>query len=116
MKELHNKADYVYTYGQPRVGNANFAAFLQSRIPEVFRVVNYADMVPHVPPSAFGFQHGGKEYWYNPRGMKVYKACASEDKTCSNSLVSSGLSTDDHSLSYYMTLQVNSPSPSIRKE
>lgn len=28
MKSLHGKVDYVYTYGQPRVGNQNFANFL----------------------------------------------------------------------------------------
>jgi predicted lipase len=33
MKEVHGKVDYVYTYGQPRVGNSNFASFYQVRIP-----------------------------------------------------------------------------------
>lgn len=68
-------------------------------------------MVPHVPPSAFTFKHGGKEIWYNPRGMKTYKTCISEDKACANSMVSSGLSTDDHSISYYQTLAVNMINP-----
>lgn len=59
MKEIYGKIDYVYTYGQPRVGNANFAAFYEQRVPQSFHVINYADMVPHVPPSAFNFKHGG---------------------------------------------------------
>jgi predicted lipase len=50
MKEIHGKVDYVYTYGQPRVGNQNFANFYQTQIANAFRVINYADMVPHVPP------------------------------------------------------------------
>lgn len=29
LKELHGKIDYLYTFGQPRVGNQKFANFLQ---------------------------------------------------------------------------------------
>lgn len=32
MKEIHGKVDLLYTFGQPRVGNQNFADFLQSQI------------------------------------------------------------------------------------
>jgi hypothetical protein len=39
--------------------------------------------------------------------MKTYKICVSEDKTCANSMVASGLSTDDHNMSNYETLAVN---------
>lgn len=106
MKSIHGHVEYVYTYGQPRVGNQAFATFYESRIPNTFRVVNYADMVPHVPPSAFSFKHGGHEMWYNPRGMKTYKTCVSEDPNCANSIGSTSMSTDDHQLSYYMTLAV----------
>ncbi len=116
MKELYGKVDYVYTYGQPRVGNAAFAAFYETRIPNSFRVINYADMVPHVPPSSFNFKHGGNEMWYNPRGMKTYKHCVSEDKACANSMVASGLSTDDHNLSYYKELAVTMINPKNLKQ
>lgn len=43
--------------------------------------------------------------------MKTYKHCVSEDKACANSMVASGLSTDDHQLSYYKELAVNSMRP-----
>ena len=70
-------------------------------------MINYADLVPHVPPSAMNFKHGGHEIWYNPRGMKTYKTCVSEDPTCSNSIVGTALNTDDHQIVNYMTLAVN---------
>lgn len=59
-----------------------------------------------MPPSAFTFKHGGNEMWYNPRGMQGFKQCVSEDKTCANSISTMAMSTDDHSLSVYMTLQI----------
>lgn len=77
MKEIHGKVDNVYTFGQPRIGNQNFANFYQAQVSSTFRVINYADMVPHVPPENFNFRHGGHEVWYNPRGMKTYKVCVS---------------------------------------
>ncbi len=46
----------LYTFGEPRVGNAEFAAYFPSVIASN-RVIHYADLVPHVPPSSFGFQH-----------------------------------------------------------
>jgi len=57
LAKLHGKIDQVYTFGQPRVGNPAFAAYYQSFIPNTFRLIDYADIVPHIPPSAFGFQH-----------------------------------------------------------
>lgn len=108
MKKLHGSVAYVYTFGQPRVGNQAFASFYQSQVANTFRVINYADMVPHVPPNALSFKHGGHEIWYNPRGMKAYKTCASEDPSCADSISTTNMSTDDHQLTYYMTLAVNS--------
>jgi len=117
LKVQHGKVDYLYTYGQPRVGNQAFADYLQAQVPATYRVINYADTVPHVPPSAFSFKHGGHEMWYNPRGMATYKQCVSEDKNCANSIPATSMSTDDHNLSVYMTLKVGSSSASnIRRE
>lgn len=55
-----HKIDQVYTFGQPRVGNAAFATYYQNLVPNTFRLIDYADIVPHVPPSAFGFQHNSQ--------------------------------------------------------
>jgi len=55
-------------------------------IPNTYRIVNYADKVPHVPQKSFGFMHSGYEIWYNVKVMVDYKICLSEDKECSNKI------------------------------
>jgi triacylglycerol lipase len=57
MKSNGIDVDGVYNYGQPRLGNQNFANFLGA-LNETYRVINYGDLVPHVPPTTFGFRHG----------------------------------------------------------
>ena len=49
----------VYTYGQPRIGNSNMAKFMATAIPNTYRVIDYADIVPHLPPNSFNFLHYG---------------------------------------------------------
>ncbi|KAI6170853.1 Lipase [Aphelenchoides bicaudatus] len=39
----------LYTYGQPRTGNYEFAMLHDRLVPRSFRVINGNDMVPHVP-------------------------------------------------------------------
>lgn len=50
----------VFTYGQPRVGNDAYYSYYKSIIGE-YRVVHYADIVPHLPPESFGFHHVSTE-------------------------------------------------------
>jgi len=62
---LYVKAKYlidpvVYTFGTPRLGNDEFAAFYDNTIPSSYRVNNFRDVVPHVPFKSFGFHHAGK--------------------------------------------------------
>ncbi len=64
LQSVYNNVDYLYTMGQPRVGNDKFAAFMTTFIPNTFRIVNNADQVPHVPQSILGFKHSGLEIWY----------------------------------------------------
>lgn len=59
LKDIHGRVDELYTFGQPRVGNQNFANYLQSQITSYKRIVHYADTVVHVPQSILGFKHGG---------------------------------------------------------
>lgn len=92
----------LYTYGEPRVGNAAFASYVNSAIPDTFRVVHYADIVPHLPPAASNYKHVNSEVWYT-EDMKSYKVCAAEDGSCSNSRVPN-LSTSDHDISNYIRI------------
>ena len=56
----------VYTFGQPMIGNPDFAEACQSDEflrEKVIRYVYDNDMVPHLPPAVSGpFQHFGREY------------------------------------------------------
>jgi predicted lipase len=53
----------IYTVGCPRVGNPAFAYYVDSTGIPFSRSVNNRDIVPHVPPQAFGFLHPGVEAW-----------------------------------------------------
>ncbi|KAL4426801.1 hypothetical protein ABPG77_006587 [Micractinium sp. CCAP 211/92] len=41
----------LYTFGQPRVGDASYAALVEGYIGERFRLVSNADIAPHMPPT-----------------------------------------------------------------
>jgi len=48
--------NYFYNYGCPRVGNPNFANWLNGlNIGFKARIVHDKDIVPHLPPESFGF-------------------------------------------------------------
>ncbi len=56
----------VYTYGQPRVGGADFQAYMEQRYPHsFFRFVNNNDIVPRVPP---GYSHVGRLFHFDADG------------------------------------------------
>lgn len=40
----------LYTFGQPRVGNHNYADYHNKLIPNDYRVVHHLDPIPHLPP------------------------------------------------------------------
>ena len=47
-----------YTYGSPKVGNKNFIASFNRRVPKTYRFVNRFDLVPSLPP--LGYEHVGQ--------------------------------------------------------
>jgi predicted lipase len=53
----------IYTVGCPRVGDSNFAYYVDSTGITFSRSVNNRDIVPHLPPEDFGFLHPGVEAW-----------------------------------------------------
>jgi hypothetical protein len=56
----------VYTFGQPRVGDASFAAFYDSVLKaQSFRVVHADDIVPRVPWMLARYRHAGHEAFFN---------------------------------------------------
>ncbi|KAL1521100.1 hypothetical protein AB1Y20_022654 [Prymnesium parvum] len=86
----------VYTYGQPRLGNAAFAAFFEQRIRMSWRMTHWRDPVPHLPFESMGFLHSATEVFYNS-DSSAYVVCdgSGEDPTCSNSLYFD-YNIDDH--------------------
>jgi len=96
----------LYTHGSPRVANAVLSDYINSIVPVMFRVVNYNDLVPHVPPCShyliycvkeqgtysnfFVGWHLKKEIWINTKGINEkddYKECDlnnPEDTHCSD--------------------------------
>ena len=103
--DIHHTFEAVhslYTYGEPRIGNKQFADYYKTVI-TMYRVVHYADIVPHLPASAQGFSREGNEIWYD-KAMATYKTCSyGEDSSCSNSLIIA-YNTGDHSISTYVKL------------
>lgn len=56
----------LYTYGQPMVGKAAFATYVQRRFADRYvRFVNAADVVTRVPP---GYRHAGQLYRFDASG------------------------------------------------
>ncbi|MBL8175167.1 MAG: lipase family protein [Bryobacterales bacterium] len=52
----------LYTFGQPRVGNEEFAKACDTMFGgDYFRLVNDKDIVPRVPPFTAGYRHFGQE-------------------------------------------------------
>lgn len=62
-KRLTPKNLSIYTVGCPRVGNPEFAYYVDSTGIPFSRSVNKRDIVPHVPPQYFGYLHPGVEAW-----------------------------------------------------
>ncbi|KAK6980921.1 Alpha/beta-hydrolase [Favolaschia claudopus] len=82
----------MYTYGQPRTGNAILAAWINTLIgPErisrsdcnSLSVVHSNDGVPTMAPRALGFVHHGTEYWalspHSPQQTRICNAAGLEE-------------------------------------
>ena len=93
----------LYTFGQPRVGNYEYAVSHDRLVPVSFRVTHYRDIVVHLPTCKIlvpgnpcialrGWPyHHGKEIYYGNEIMRKsssYKICEglphNEDIFCSN--------------------------------
>uniref|UniRef100_A0A0D9VTZ2 Fungal lipase-type domain-containing protein n=1 Tax=Leersia perrieri TaxID=77586 RepID=A0A0D9VTZ2_9ORYZ len=95
---------YLMTFGQPRVGNAAFAAYFAKYVPNTVRVTHERDIVPHLPPYFFIFpdqtyHHFPREVWeHEVDGKTIYEVCdgSGEDPNCSRSVFVLFWSASDH--------------------
>jgi len=83
----------LYTYGQPRVGNAEFSSFVEKSIgaSNIYRAVHTYDGVPTILFKSLGYRHFATEYWnfVDPaRPSSVKKCSGGDDPTCSDSIAS----------------------------
>ncbi|KDQ63967.1 hypothetical protein JAAARDRAFT_214156 [Jaapia argillacea MUCL 33604] len=85
----------LYTYGQPRDGNAAWAEYVNKHFGEnSYRVVHTNDGIPTLIPLSTGYRHFGIEYWMKedpPSAANTIKCDPSgEDPNCSDSIPSEG--------------------------
>lgn len=62
----------LYSYAAPRVGDLEFARSFSTILPNSFRVINFADLVPMVPPSRFRdeqYFHVGQKWGFLDYGL-----------------------------------------------
>jgi triacylglycerol lipase len=61
----------LYTYASPRVGDATFATVHSQTIPNSYRVINLADVIPLLPPTKLGktiYVHVGEAWSFLSQG------------------------------------------------
>jgi len=98
------------SFGSPRTGNAEYAAYADKALDHPNRFVHNRDIVPHCPPQFFGFYHTSPEIWEKPDATFAECQIGEEDPTCSNSCLHT--STDDHF--YYVGIRiVECPDPAF---
>lgn len=91
----------VWNYGQPRVGNVEFAAYATSIVPSIIRITNHHDIAPEIPPALIeGYHHTPTEVWFGtPNDFKTWTVCDhvnGEDPKCINSVLPFLLTPVDH--------------------
>ena len=69
----------VYTFGQPRTGNSDFARYYASKVNPHWRSTHHRDPVPHLPYEWMGFNHMTTEVYYSGNDGKTHKVCSSTD-------------------------------------
>eukprot|EP01126_Amoeba_proteus_P055185 TRINITY_DN6831_c0_g1_i1.p1 TRINITY_DN6831_c0_g1~~TRINITY_DN6831_c0_g1_i1.p1 ORF type:complete len:278 (+),score=41.62 TRINITY_DN6831_c0_g1_i1:248-1081(+) len=86
----------LYNFGQPRVGNIEFAQFYVQQVATNWRVTHWRDPVPHLPLEDWSFHQQFYEVFYD-QPQTSYTICdkSGEDPSCSDRF-SLDLRVDDH--------------------
>jgi len=120
----------MYTFGSPRVGNVILTKAIESSIAEIYRVVHWNDLVPHVPPCRVNLKgqcvqgklkedeqlsdsdtpplvwhawHLNQQVFYT-KDSSSYTICSAEDPKCANQFLVN-FSIDNHLHYLNMRLQ-----------
>lgn len=97
----------IYNFGQPRIGDAKYAAFVNTIIGEnkLWRFTHNTDIVPHVPPLKMGYEHSCREVFEENDGLlRMCSASSGEDPTCADqySLVHTTFSDHEIYLGHFL--------------
>jgi hypothetical protein len=89
----------LYNYGQPRVGDATYAAFVNMKLKSMWRFTHNRDPVPHLPPESFGYKHACVEIFENhDSNVKECSKTNCEDPSCADQYSLSKKNASDHSI------------------
>ncbi|KAK7915325.1 Lipase [Apiospora marii] len=79
----------AYLYGSPRVGNPEFADFVnaqssrtEGRGSNTYRITHYDDPVPRLPGHLLGYAHLDTEFWLAPGGATKIDYTPADVKVC----------------------------------
>jgi hypothetical protein len=96
MELLYNNITSIaYTFGQPRIGNPNYANFVNEKFKNLWRFTHNRDIVPHVP--FMRYQHSCQEIFQDGAGQ--YYKCSQvdgEDPRCANQYAMYQTNVADH--------------------
>jgi len=93
---IDGAAIHVCTFGQPRVGDADFAKGCQKKLGRrYYRFVHHRDVVPKIPPYTLGYRHFGREF-------RIVKGRVTE--------VTNGVETVDDAMRQFLGEDVEIPS------
>eukprot|EP00128_Syssomonas_multiformis_P012886 Colp12_sorted_trinity150504_noHs@6127 len=96
----YNEDVKLFTYGSPRVLAPELASWVTSRLTH-YRLVNYNDIVPHVPTqTAMNYRHVAQEFWLQKDGTMKVCDMSGEDPNCSLTISLIGTSVTSH-LNYF---------------
>lgn len=64
----------VYTFGEPRIGNGQFARYCENAFGDVhYRHVNGLDGVPMIPPWHWGYRHCGQRFYFSTHRQRLVR-------------------------------------------
>lgn len=88
----------LYNYGQPRIGDRNYANFVNSKMDKLWRFTHYKDMIPHIPPiTGLGYYHSCTEIYENEyHELKECSNIDGEDNTCADQFALYQTDTSNH--------------------
>jgi hypothetical protein len=101
----------MINFGQPRVGDIDYAHYSNSVMANQYRVVHYRDTVPHIPPTIpIPYYHTALEMYEDKDGSVRQCDGSGEDPTCADQWKPWQYSVDDHMtyLGIYMSCGVSS--------